>query len=194
MTVGLCDGGATGATVEPSLFLEGPGHGQPHLQELRPQRQRRRLLQFVRYGHHGQHLQLLTSPSGARNFLQGNGHFRGNPDPRPPTHPVNIGFSNSPVLSVTRCNDMERSPPAGPAAAPSGCGGSGSGTSAPGSAGCAITARLSGSPEIQPQAEHPPARVELSRRCRSWGAYPGRHRAASSSLHWREPGTGSACP
>ena len=54
MTVGPCDAGTAGAIVELSLFLEGPRHGQPHLQELRPQRRRRRLLQFVRRGHHGQ--------------------------------------------------------------------------------------------------------------------------------------------
>ena len=54
MTVGPCDSGTAGAIVELSLFLEGLGHGQPHLQELRPQRRRWRLLQFVRRGHHGQ--------------------------------------------------------------------------------------------------------------------------------------------
>ena len=40
--------------VKLSLFLEGLDHGQPHLQELRPQRRRRRLLQLVPCGHHGQ--------------------------------------------------------------------------------------------------------------------------------------------
>ena len=50
MTVGPCDGGTAGAIVGLSLFLEGLGHGQPHLQELRPQRRRRRLLQLVRRG------------------------------------------------------------------------------------------------------------------------------------------------
>ena len=53
MTVGPCDSATAGAIVELSLFLEGPGHGQPHLQDLRPQRRRRRLLQLVRRGHHG---------------------------------------------------------------------------------------------------------------------------------------------
>ena len=54
MTVGPCDSGTAGAIVELSLFLEGPDHGQPHLQELRPQRRCRRLLQLVRRGDHGQ--------------------------------------------------------------------------------------------------------------------------------------------
>ena len=54
MTVGHCDGDTAEVIVEPSLFLGGLGHGQPHLQELRPQRRRRRLLQLVRRGHHGQ--------------------------------------------------------------------------------------------------------------------------------------------
>ena len=43
-----------GLSSNSQLSLEGPGHDQPHLQELRPQRRRRRLPQFVRYGHHGQ--------------------------------------------------------------------------------------------------------------------------------------------
>ena len=54
MTVGPCDAGTAGAIVELSLFLEAPGHGQPHLQDLRTQRRRRRILQLVRRGHHGQ--------------------------------------------------------------------------------------------------------------------------------------------
>ena len=54
MTVGPCDSGTAGAIVELSLFLEGPDHGQPHMQDLRPQRRRRRLLQLVRRGNHGQ--------------------------------------------------------------------------------------------------------------------------------------------
>ena len=64
ITVGPCDAGTAGAIVELSLFLEGPRHGQPHLQELRPQRRCRRLLQLVHYGHRGQGLQsLLRRPS-----------------------------------------------------------------------------------------------------------------------------------
>ena len=54
MTVGPCDSGTAGAIVELSLFLEGPDHGQPHLQVLRPQRRCRRLLQLVRRGNYGQ--------------------------------------------------------------------------------------------------------------------------------------------
>ena len=54
MTVGPCDSGTAGAIVKLSLFLEGPGHGQPHLQELRPRRRLRRLLQLVPRGNHGQ--------------------------------------------------------------------------------------------------------------------------------------------
>ena len=50
MTVGSCDTGTAGAIVELSLFLEGLGHGQPHLQDLRPRRRLRRLLQFVAAG------------------------------------------------------------------------------------------------------------------------------------------------
>ena len=53
MTVGHCEWKDRGVIVKLSLFLEGLGHGQPHLQELRPQRRRRRLLQFVRRGNHG---------------------------------------------------------------------------------------------------------------------------------------------
>ena len=53
MTVGPCDSGTAGVIVELSLFLEGPGHGQPHLQDLRPRGRRRRILQLVRRGHHG---------------------------------------------------------------------------------------------------------------------------------------------
>ena len=41
------------AIVKLSLFLEGLGHGQPYLQELRPQRRRWRLLQLVRRGNYG---------------------------------------------------------------------------------------------------------------------------------------------
>ena len=54
MTVDPCAGGVAAATVKPSLFLEGPGHGQLQLQELRPQRRLRRLLQLVRRGNYGQ--------------------------------------------------------------------------------------------------------------------------------------------
>ena len=54
MTVGPCDGCTAGVTVKPSLLLKSLGHGQPHLQELRPQRRHRRLLQLVRRGNHGQ--------------------------------------------------------------------------------------------------------------------------------------------
>jgi hypothetical protein len=54
MTVGHCERKDRGVIVKPSLFLEGLSHGQPHLQELRPQRRRRRLLQRVRRGHHVQ--------------------------------------------------------------------------------------------------------------------------------------------
>ena len=49
-----------------------------------------------------------TFAAGGRNLLQGNGHFRGNQDARPPTHPVSNGCSSSPALSVTRCNDMRK--------------------------------------------------------------------------------------
>ena len=58
MTVGPCDSGTAGAIVELSLFLEGPDHGQPHLQDLRAQRRCRRLLQLVRRGNYGQCPQL----------------------------------------------------------------------------------------------------------------------------------------
>ena len=54
MTAGPCSGGTARAIVELSLFLKGLGYGQPHLQELRPQRRRRRLLKLVRCGDHGQ--------------------------------------------------------------------------------------------------------------------------------------------
>ena len=54
MTVGHCEWKNRGVIVKPSLFLEGLGHGQPHLQELRPRRRRRRLLRLVRRGNHGQ--------------------------------------------------------------------------------------------------------------------------------------------
>ena len=54
MTVGHCEWKDRGVIVKLSLFLEGLGHGQPHLQELRPQRRHRRLLQLVRRGNHGQ--------------------------------------------------------------------------------------------------------------------------------------------
>ena len=54
MTIGPCDSGTAGAIVELSLCLEGPDHGQPHLQELRAQRRCRRLLQLVRRGNYGQ--------------------------------------------------------------------------------------------------------------------------------------------
>ena len=54
MTAGHCEWKDRGVIVKLSLFLEGLGHGQPHLQELRPQRRRRRLLQLVCHGHHAQ--------------------------------------------------------------------------------------------------------------------------------------------
>ena len=64
MTVGPCDSGTAGAIVELSLFLEGLGHGQPHLQEPRPRGRRRRILQLVRRGNHGQHPQpVLPQPA-----------------------------------------------------------------------------------------------------------------------------------
>ena len=53
-TAGPCGGGAAGAITELSLFLEGLGHGQTHLQELRPRGRRQRILLFVRRGNHGQ--------------------------------------------------------------------------------------------------------------------------------------------
>ena len=40
--------------MELSLFPEGLGHGERHLQELRPRGRCRRLLQLVRCGDHGQ--------------------------------------------------------------------------------------------------------------------------------------------
>ena len=49
-----------------------------------------------------------TSAAGARDFLQNNGHFRGNQDPRSATHPVNSACSGSPGTSVTQCNDMRK--------------------------------------------------------------------------------------
>ena len=85
MTVGPCDSGTAGAIVELSLFLEGPRHGQPHLQDLRAQRRRRRLLQLVRR-------EDMTSAL--------NPHFRGGQDPRPATHPVNSACSGSPSLAL----------------------------------------------------------------------------------------------
>ena len=54
MKFGPCDAGTAGAIVEFSLFPEGLSHGQPHLQELRPQRPSWRLLQLVRRGNHDQ--------------------------------------------------------------------------------------------------------------------------------------------
>ena len=54
MTDGHCEWKDRGVIVKLSLFLEGLDHGQLHLQELRPQRRRRRLLQFVRRGNHDQ--------------------------------------------------------------------------------------------------------------------------------------------
>ena len=53
MTVDHCKWNDRGVIVKLSLFLEGLGHGKPHLQELRPQRRRRRLLQLVRRGNYG---------------------------------------------------------------------------------------------------------------------------------------------
>ena len=42
MTVDHCEWNDREVIVKPSLFLEGLGYGQPHLQELRPQRRRLR--------------------------------------------------------------------------------------------------------------------------------------------------------
>ena len=50
----------------------------------------------------------LTSAAGARSLLQGKGPFHSDQDPRPTTHPVNSACSDSPVLSVTGCNDMRK--------------------------------------------------------------------------------------
>ena len=69
MTVGHCEWKDRGVIVKLSLFLEGLGHGQPHLQELRPQRRHRRLLQLVRRGNHGQRPATPTSAADARDFL-----------------------------------------------------------------------------------------------------------------------------
>ena len=42
-----------------------------------------------------------TSAAVERNFLQDNGHFHGDQDPRSPTHPVNSACSGSPETGVT---------------------------------------------------------------------------------------------
>ena len=100
MTVGSCDSGTAGAIVKLSLFLEVPDHGQPHLQDLLPQRRRRRMLQLVRRGNHGQRAQPPTSAAGAGDFLQDQRPFHSDQDPRSATHPVNSACSGSPVLAL----------------------------------------------------------------------------------------------
>ena len=107
MTVGPCGSGTAGVIVKLSLFLEGPGHGQSHLQELRPRGRRRRIPQFVRRGYHG-HCPQPPSAAGARDSLHDQGPFHSEEDPRPPIHAVNSGCSGSPETSVTRCNDMRK--------------------------------------------------------------------------------------
>ena len=94
--------------MELSLFLEGLDHGQPHLQELRPQRRRRRLLQFVRRRESWPSPSTPTSAAGARELppgstdtststrTHGRQHIRS-------TAPVPV----SPGTSVTWCNDYE---------------------------------------------------------------------------------------
>ena len=93
MTVGPCDGGTAGAIVELSLFPEGLGHGQPHLQELRPQRRPRRLLQFVRRGNHGQRPQPPPPRPAEETSSKDQGHFRGDQDPTPTTQALNLACS-----------------------------------------------------------------------------------------------------
>ena len=49
-----------------------------------------------------------TSAAGARDFLQDQGSFHSDQDPRSATHPVNSACSGSPETSVTGCNDMRK--------------------------------------------------------------------------------------
>ena len=87
MTVGHCEWKDRGVIVKLSLFLESLGHGQHYLQELRPQSRRRRLLQLVRCGNHGQRPQpplprsaqeisLRTTDTSAATRAHGRQHIR----------------------------------------------------------------------------------------------------------------------
>ena len=93
--------------MEPLLFLEAPGHGERHLQELRPERRRRRLLQLVRRGNHGQ----CPQPSLPQPAEETSCRTR-NASTETRTHDWQRIRSTAPVpvvpgLSVTRCNDNE---------------------------------------------------------------------------------------
>ena len=80
-----------------------------HLQELRPQCRRRRLLQFVRRGDHGHCPQPPFPRPAQETSLQDNGHLpRRDQDPRLRHHiRSTASVPVVPRLSVTRCNDNE---------------------------------------------------------------------------------------